>query len=473
MRRIISFFLFILSLSLVLPISSCKKQTTKNACALDITYDDENGIISGKAAYNFVNSSDSVLNEVLFNLYPNLFNGKNDAFSAERKAEIFYAGEAFGGIKISSVTSGGMPLAFSFSENELLLRAATDEIFPNDEIAIEIEFSTTVPKARDRLGITENVVNLADFYPTLCKLTENGFVIPEYCGIGDPFFADCADFTAQISVPSSYAAACSGVPTKTVIDGERTNYSFDLENGRYFALALSDKFNISAVKSGDTDIYYYSASENDGRLIDAKNCFEFYVKTFGTYPYKVFSIVETGLSDLGTEFSGMCFINENAKPEDKSGALPHEIAHGWWGTACGTDRINEAFLGEGLAEYSAYLYYLSSGKTEQADRMITTAKAAYKSFFEVNSIFAGKADTSMNRALKDFKSEAEYAAIVYDKSLIMFTELEKTVGVKKNAAHLKKLFADNKFGCITANELVNAFGRKEYFDSFISGKVII
>ncbi len=473
MRRIISFFLFLVSLSLVLPISSCKKPTAKNACALDLTYDDENGIISGKAAYKFVNSSNSVLNEVLFNLYPNLFNGKNDVFSSEKKTEIFYAGEALGGIKISSVTSGGMPLAFSFSEDELLLQVKTGEIFPNDEIEIETEFSTTVPKARNRLGITENVVNLADFYPTLCKLTENGFVTPEYCGIGDPVFADCTDFTASLSVPSPYAAACSGAPTKTVIDGERTNYFFDLENGRYFALALSDKFNVSAVKSGDTDIYYYSAGENDGRLIDAKNCFDFYAGTFGAYPYKVFSIVETGLDELGAEFSGMCFINETAKPEDKQRALPHEIAHGWWGTACGTDRINEAFLGEGLAGYSVYLYCLSSGKTEQAEQMIGTAKAAYKSFFEINSIFAGKADTSMNRPLKSFKSEAEYAAIVYDKSLIMFTELEKTVGAKKNASHLKKLFADNKFGCITANELINAFGRREYFDSFISGKVII
>lgn len=473
MRRIISFVLFLISLSLILPVSSCRKQEKKTACALDLNFDEEKGIINGKAAYKFVNATNSVLSEVVFNLYPNVFDGKNDIFKSDKKTAMFYAGESLGRIKISSVTSGGLPLVFSFSEDNLLLKVATDKIYPDDEKEIGIEFTTMLPKADHRLGITENVVNLADFYPTLCKLTENGFVYPGYCGAGDPFFADCIDFSASISVPSSYTAACSGEPTKTVIDGDRTNYSFEMKNGRYFALALSDRFNVSAVKSGDTDIYYYSAGENEGRLEEVKNCFGFYEKSFGAYPYKTFSVAETGLDLLGAEFSGMCFINEKAEADEKTRAALHETAHEWWGMAMGTDQINEAFLDEGLSEYSVYLYYLSSGKTEQAKQMIDAAKAAYKSFFDINSIFTGNVNTAMNRPLKDFKSEAEYVAIAYDKSLIMFTELEKTVGEKKNISNMKKLYSDNKFGICTATELIKAFGRKEYFDSFITGKVIV
>ena len=473
MRRIICCFLFLVSLSLVLPISSCGKQTAKNSCSLDLSYDETNGIISGKAAYKFVNTSNGVLSEVLFNLYPNVFDGKNDVFKSDKKTDIFYAGETFGEIKISSVTSDGLPLAFSFSEDELLLKVATDKIYPEDETQIEIEFSTTLPKANNRLGITENVVNLADFYPTLCKLAENGFVCPAYCGIGDPFYADCADFSVSINLPSVYTAACSGAAAKTVIDGERTDYSFEIVNGRYFALALSDKFNVSAVKSGDTDIFYYSAEKDEGRLDEVKKCFEFYVGAFGAYPYKTFSVVETGLDALGTEFSGMCFINEKAKAEEKTRAALHETAHEWWGITVGTDQINEAFIDEGLAEYSVYLYYLLNDKTEQAEHMINTAKAAYKSFFEINSIFSGESDTAMNRPLTGFKSETEYVAIAYDKSLIMFTELEKTVGAKKNVAKMKTLYSANEFGICSANELTKAFGRKEYFESFITGKVIV
>ena len=38
---------------------------------------------------------------------------------------------------------------------------------------------------------------------------------------------------------------------------------------------------------------------------------------------------------------------------------------------------------------------------------------------------------------------------------------------------MRKLYKDNKFKNIGLNELTKAFGRKEYFESFVNGKVII
>ena len=105
--------------------------------------------------------------------------------------------------------------------------------------------------------------------------------------------------------------------------------------------------------------------------------------------------------------------------------------------------------------------------------MINKSKAAYKSFFDIKSLFSSNADTSMNRPLKEYANEEEYVAIAYRKSLVMFAELEKTVGMKKNIAAMKKLYKDNKFKNIGLDELTKAFGRKEYFESFVNGKVII
>ena len=51
----------------------------------------------------------------------------------------------------------------------------------------------------------------------------------------------------------------------------------------------------------------------------------------------------------------------------------------------------------------------------------------------------------MNRPLNTYANEEEYVAITYRKSLVMFAELEKTVGVKKNTSAMRKLYKDNKF----------------------------
>ena len=65
MRRIISFFLFALSFLFVIPVCGCEKEQRRPACSLELFYDDEAGIISGKAAYKFVNTANDVLSEVL------------------------------------------------------------------------------------------------------------------------------------------------------------------------------------------------------------------------------------------------------------------------------------------------------------------------------------------------------------------------------------------------------------------------
>lgn len=480
MRRIISLLLCAAAILFVAPLSACNETTAENSCFLDLYYDADAGIINGKAVYKFVNSSNEMLNKIKFNLYPNAYNEKNKAFFEGCK-DAYYQGESFGGIKILSCSSGenesgNTPkenLEFSVSENELTLEVLCDELLPDKSVEIAINFETTLPKARLRLGITENTVNLGECYPALCKIDENGFVPTEYHAFGDPYFSDVFDYRAEINVPSAFTVACSGSPEKTVIDGDRTNYSFSLENGRYFAFALSDKFNVSAIKSGNTDIYYYSIAPENGKIGEVRKYFDFYSSEFGEYPYKTFSVVETGLYCGGAEFSGLCFISDNGDDERKLNAALHETAHQWWGAVVGNDQTTDGYIDEGLTEYSAYLYLLSSGQTDASDNMINKAKAAYKSFFDIKSLFSSNADTSMNRPLKEYANEEEYVAIAYRKSLVMFAELEKTVGMKKNIAAMKKLYKDNKFKNIGLDELTKAFGRKEYFESFVNGKVII
>lgn len=472
MRRIISVFLCSAAILFAAPLSACGKTNVSNSCFLDLYYDADAGVISGKAVYKFVNSSNERLNKIKFNLYPNAYDKKNKAFFEGHK-DAFYQGESFGGIKILSCSSGEKTLDFSVSENDLTLEVSCEDILPDETAEATINFETTLPKAGLRLGITENVANLGECYPALCKLDENGFVPTEYHSFGDPYFSDVFDYDAEIDVPSSFTVACSGSPEKTVIDGDRTNYSFSLANGRYFAFALSDKFDVSAIKSGNTDIYYYSATPENGKLDEIKKYFDFYSAEFGEYPYKTFSVVETGLFCGGTEFSGLCFLSCKGDDESKLRAALHETAHQWWGAVVGNNQTADGYIDEGLAEYSSYLYLLSSGQTDAANAMIDKAKAAYKSFFDIKTLFSDNADTSMNRPLNGYANEEEYVAITYRKSLVMFAELEKTVGSEKNVAAMKKLYKDNEFKNVGLGELAKAFGRKEYFESFVSGKVII
>ena len=476
MRRTIKYLLVTALLFASLTVGGCKKPNEKTSVTIEVNYDEKGGIISGKAAYKFVNTAISDLNEVLFNLPANAYNGKNSPCAERRKSDAYYDGESVGGIKITACTFAGKPASFDLSDDELTLSVAAEKISPKSEAYVGIEFETTLPKAALRLGITENTVNLAEFYPVLCKLTDDGFSPAEYYPIGDPYYADVADYSVSINVPSEFSIACSGSPEKTVIDGERTQYTYSLENGRDFAMVLSDKFNVSAVKSGKTDIFYYSVDKDEDtekNLAEIKKCFEYFCSAFGEYPYKTFSIAETGFILGGMEYTALCYIAENQAPEEKLYCALHETAHQWWAIMVGNDQINEAFIDEGLAEFSVYLYLDSTEKNEEAENMAKTRKAAYKSFFDVKSILDGDKNTSMKRGLETFKTEDEYVAIAYDKSFVMFRELLNTAGKKRMLSSMRKFCAENKFLAAGTEELIKAFGYKDYFMSFINGKVIV
>ena len=87
MRRIISLLLCAAAILFVAPLSACNETTVSNSCYLDLFYDSEAGIISGKAAYKFVNTTKRVLSSVLFNLPANAYNGKNSPCTKRRKTD--------------------------------------------------------------------------------------------------------------------------------------------------------------------------------------------------------------------------------------------------------------------------------------------------------------------------------------------------------------------------------------------------
>ena len=102
----------------------------------------------------------------------------------------------------------------------------------------------------------------------------------------------------------------------------------------------------------------------------------------------------------------------------------------------------------------------------------------YRSYYDVYGSVLGRTDTQMTRHLKDYLSDYEYKCLSYDKAVVMFDTLRKSVGDKKFFAGLKKYYNENQFSIATPEDMVGAFERSGldvsgFFDSFLSGKAIL
>src|SRR5699024_3207279 len=79
------------------------------------------------------------------------------------------------------------------------------------------------------------------------------------------------------------------------------------------------------------------------------------------YPYSQFSVVEADFYIGGMEYPNLVMIDQSLYSDDSEEYLElvtvHETAHQWWYGVVGNNQIEEAWLDEGLTEYSTLLYY--------------------------------------------------------------------------------------------------------------------
>ena len=466
---------FVLSLTAIYVLPSCKKNTELSSYDLQIRY--EEGKIDGKLVYKLVNPYKTVFNHVVFNLHANAYKkgAKRRPTTTTGEAKAYPNGISYGQIDVQGVRVKGASAKYQiYGDDGEFLKVFFDGIKRGKSVEIEIDFITKIPNSALRLGENKTAVNLADFFPVACKLQDGRFLEIPYSSVGDPFFSDLHNYKVTITVPSEYTVSSSGCPTLTNVDGANTTYSYELKNGRDFAFALSKNYQVAAKTSGNVLYTYYGFGEDIEEMLNvAIDAVNFFSKAFGNYQYKSLSFAECQLAFGGMEYTGLCFIDYSLTKEEKINVLVHETAHQWWHSAVANNQSVTAYLDEGLAEYSTYLYLKARKAAAEANNMINSAKLAYKSFFSVEQTLSGNVNTVMERELSTFKNEFEYSNIAYNKSLIMFYEYGKAIGEERAIKNLSNLYGDNIGGEISLNKLIKALGYGEHFKSYVLGNVLI
>ena len=252
-------------------------------------------------------------------------------------------------------------------------------------------------------------------------------------------------------------------------------------NVRDFAIVLSENFRITTTKVGETALsYYYYDDISPTKTLDlVEESFAFYEKTFGEYPYPTYAVVQTGFCFGGMEYPCLVMVSDSLVKEGQARVIAHETAHQWWYGVVGSNQIEEAWQDEGLAEYSTLLFfeaYEKYGFTREG--LVKEALEEYRSYYDVYGSVLGRADTRMSRSLKDFISDYEYKCIAYDKGVLMWDTLRKSVGEKKLLTGLRRYYSTCRFQTATPQDLIGCFEKtgldvEGFFGSFLDGKAIL
>ena len=212
--------------------------------------------------------------------------------------------------------------------------------------------------------------------------------------------------------------------------------------------------------------------------MDSLNTFN---ELFGEYPYSTLSVVKSNFVHGGMEYPNLVLISDDtAEKADYINVIVHEIAHQWWYGLVGNDEFRFGWLDEGLTEYSTNLFYQNNPEYNvDANEVIKNTTSSWVTFVDLYTSVLGDVDTSMCRALDEYKTEPEYVYVTYVKGMLFFNELRNLLGEAKFLKAVQTYFETYKFQNVTPDHLLGIFEQvshtdfQGFFDSWINGKVVI
>ena len=473
----------VLLVTVIINFAGCDS-TKRSQYNIEITFDEQEKRVDGKMKVTYVNNTENMLDVVKFNVFFNAFREDAKMFPVKKSDmyKLYKNGFTYGESGIISVTNGKNALNYQLGGTDMTLLTVnlSKPLYPDEKAVICIEYSFKLCKAGLRTGYTDNVVNLGNFYPTLC-VYDNGFIECPYYSFGDPFYSDTCDYIVKISLPNNYLVASSGIIKKSENKGNVTQKTYKLDNARDFAFVLSDRFKYLSAKAGDVTIDYYYINDNQPEnslkvAADAVNTFN---RLFGNYAYKNYTVAETDFTQGGMEYPALSFISSDLEKQAYNEVIVHETAHQWWYGGVGNDQIAYGFLDEGLTEYTTVMFFDENKDYGLSKRyLMDNCENSYRSFCSIYNSFYKNVDTSMQKSLDKFNSEYEYVSIAYLKGCMFFNSLESAVGKESFLLALKEYYKTYCYKVATPYDLASVFTKiagvpEKYFTSWYDGTAII
>ena len=444
---------------------------------IEAGFDDSAKTLSAVMVFDFYNTTDNAFSELKFHLYPNAY--RKDAslpvVDELTRSKAYKNGFSYGDIKIDSAKCGDTAVAYVVegTDSDILTVPLGTEVFPQQNVKVEIVFEVCLANIWHRLGYGNNTINLGNWYPQLCVFKNGAWLTDPYYSNGDPFVSEMANYCVALTAHKDFMIAASGVPGEAQTkenDNVRTVYT--AKSVRDFALVMSPKFQKASatVDSTTVNYYYFSDRAFEESLSTATKALRYFSSTFGKYPYAKLDVVETDFCYGGMEYPCLVMITSGLEKRSYETAIIHEIAHQWWYGLVGNDQVREAYLDEGLAEYSTLMFYRA-----HPDYQVDTTKQ-YNTFIKIVGNYNNNINTSMNRALNEFESQQQYTYMTYLKGMIMFGQVNEVMGDKKFEAALRRYFDTCKLKLATKDDMLSCF-EKSYganisnlFNTFINGE---
>ncbi len=349
--------------------------------SMDVKLDVNTHKLQGTQTLTYYNNSPDTLTKVYYHLYFNAFQpgsmmdvrSRNlpdpdprvgDRISKLKDDEIGYQ-------HISTLKQDGKEVSFH-TMGTILEVTLKKPLLPSSKTVFQMQFEAQVPIQVRRSGRNSRegiAYSMTQWYPKMAEYDYLGW--HPYPYVAREFHAVWGDFDVKITLDPKFVVAGTGIlqnPDKVGHGYERSatvkrpdgdlTWHFTARNVHDFAWAADPdyKHEIAKVPDGPELHFFYQpgekTTENWTRLKDfAVRHFQFMNKTFGKYPYEVYSIIQGG--DGGMEYPMCTLITGERSFGSLVGVTAHEASHAWFQGVLANNEALYPWFDEGFTDFAA------------------------------------------------------------------------------------------------------------------------
>lgn len=458
-------------------------------------------VVKGEENIIWKNNTSKPASEIYFHLYLNAFRNELSTFIKESGVERFRRKDTeWGYCEIREIRINGIDMKRKLQYvqpddgniyDRTLAKIPLDSpVNTGESLSIWIIFESKLPKILARSGYSRDFFMVAQWFPKIAVLGEEGWNAHQYHRNSE-FFADFGTYEVEIRTPPEFKVVASGLKIKEWKENGRIVRFFKGDKIHDFAWSASPTHKIfeenffmkePEVRTKITlflDREHLRHKERYMKII--KKSIEFFSKNYGPYPYGKITVVDTPFHALraggmeyptlitaGTNFwfpKGLLFLEL---------VTFHEFGHQYWYGMCANNEFEEAWLDEGINTYSEV-----KGMSE-----IFGEK---ESVFNIFGLKFGDIDSQrllyllmpsfdpIYRKSYEFYSAESYSIKSYSKAALMLLTLERYLGEEIFSKIMREYFRRWQFKHPKTEDFIRVAeevsGKKLgwFFDSFLFG----
>jgi hypothetical protein len=383
---------------------------------IEFTIADEIYSLTGHQEVQYTNTETIPLDEVQFQLFPNILGGKMD---------------------VSNIRVDEENVTPKFElENSLLIVPLSTPLEPGQSMLIKMDFVVTVPEeVAEHYGVLayyDKVLALAHAYPMIAVYDDEGWNAEIPSQDGDITYSDASFYIVKITAPKGLTLVTSGSDIGHSEGGQTQALNVASGPARDFYLAASAIYEETSQTFGEVTIRSYAPKQFKDRaeiaLDISSKSIELFSSLYAPYPYTELDIVSTPTLAGGIEYPGLIVITSSlynprsSSPENRrsmEGVVAHEVGHQWFYNLVGDDQLDDPWLDEALAQFATLEYF--------ANEYGRTGEEGFRAYLEGSWGRSKDSRIPIGLPVTAYEGEA-YGAIVYGRGPLFFVALREEMG---------------------------------------------